>query len=65
MEKDKTIPTLSQTDVITRAYDEDFCIVDCDHYEYEIGLEDNDEICHLGIGIKNCSHCFKNRALYE
>lgn len=56
---------LRKTDVITRTYDEDFDEVDCDFYEYEIGIEDNDEVCHLGIGIENCSHCFKNRSLYE
>ncbi len=56
---------LRKTDVITRTYDEDFDKVDCDFYEYESGIEDNDEVCHLGIGIENCSHCFKNRSLYE
>jgi hypothetical protein len=50
--------------VNTRTYDEEFDEVDCEYYEYEIGLEDNDEICHLGIGIDNCGHCFKNKALY-
>ena len=50
--------------VSTRTYDKEFDEVDCEHYEYEIGLEDNDEICHLGIGIDNCGHCFKNKALY-
>ena len=50
--------------VSTRTYDEEFDEVDCEYYEYEIGLEDNDEICHLGIGIDNCGHCFKNKALY-
>ena len=50
--------------VSTRTYDEDFDEVDCEHYEYEVGLEDNAEICHLGIGIENCSHCFKNKKLY-
>lgn len=50
--------------VSTRTYDEEFDEVDCEHYEYEIGIEDNDEICHLGIGIDNCGHCFKNKALY-
>lgn len=49
----------------TRSFDPDYCEVDCEYYELEQGIEDNDEICHLGIGINNCSHCYKNKSLYN
>lgn len=50
--------------VSPRAYDPNFGEVDCEHYELEQGNEDNDELCHKGIGIENCNHCIFNKALH-
>lgn len=50
--------------VSARTFDPDYDEVDCDHYEYQQMPDDADEVCHLGIGIDNCAHCYRNRALY-
>lgn|SRR5574343_165220 len=49
----------------TSDYDEDFNEVDCPHYLCEFIFEDMSEGCKLGIGIENCGHCFKNKALFR
>lgn len=48
----------------TSDYDEEFNTVDCPHYFCELSCEDMSEGCTLGIGIENCGHCFKNKALF-
>ena len=50
--------------VSARTYDPDYEEVDCDHYEYQQMPDDAGEVCQLGIGIENCTHCYKNKALY-
>ena len=50
--------------VSARTFDPDYDEVDCEHYKLEQGAEDITEHCHLGIGIDNCAHCYKNKALY-
>lgn len=36
---------------------------DCDFFEYQIGIEDSDEICHLGLNLDNCETCINNKKL--
>jgi hypothetical protein len=47
-----------------RTFDPEFDEVECDYYELEQGTEDNNEICHLGLEIECCTHCYMNKALY-
>ncbi len=60
----KAYDTYSNQTVTLREYDEDFTDVDCDYFEFQQMPDDADEVCHLGIGIENCAHCYKNRALH-
>ena len=48
----------------TKEYDPEFDEIECHYYELEQGLEDNTEICHLGLEIDCCNHCYMNKALY-
>lgn len=46
--------------VVSESFDSDE--VDCKHYVYEYGFEDNDEYCKKGWDINYCSFCKHNKA---
>lgn len=45
---------------VSESFDSDE--VDCKHYVYEYGFEDNDEYCKKGWDINYCSFCKYNKA---
>ncbi len=47
-------------DGVSESFDSDE--VDCEHYAYEFGFEDNDEYCKKGYDINYCSFCKHNKA---
>lgn len=62
MNQEKTNEPLSKTAVMPSTAKEEI-EVDCIHFEYQIGIEDNDEICHIGLNLDNCETCINNKKL--